>query len=172
MCGLSGSTITFHIISKRHDFLKKNYWTQCECVCVCVYVYIYIYIYIYTRSRMWTRKRICGNWKILACPQDQSEGQRTECTYVSKMLEPRLHWHRTVSFHFFAVHVVSGCVCSLHPLEQENPHSTYFSFLMFRDHRQRTTVDGKSPLPFLQKSIKIVMGLGHWWNNKGKLKSK
>jgi hypothetical protein len=33
---------------------------------------------------------------------------------------------------------------------------------MFRYHRQITTVDGKSPLPYLKKSIKISVGLEHW----------
>jgi hypothetical protein len=46
--------------------------------------YIQPYIYIYTR--MWKRKRICGNGKIVAFPPDQSAGQRTEGTYVSKIL--------------------------------------------------------------------------------------
>ena len=43
---------------------------------------------------------------------------------------------------------------------------------MFRQHRQSTTADGKSPLPCVKKSIKIAMSLGHWWNNNGKLKPK
>ena len=119
-----------------------------------VRTYVHTYIHTYIHTRMWTRTRICGNRKTVAFPQDQSGRRHVHVCLQNVSTQATPAQDGFLSF--------LRRTCSLYPLEQESQHSTYFSFLMFRYHRQSTTVDGKSPLPYLKKSIKISVGLEHW----------
>ena len=91
---------------------------------------------------MWTRTRICGNRKIVAFPQDQAVGQWTDGTMPPKC------WNSGYTdigqFPFIS-----------------SPYMWYWG-VSVRCIIWSATVDGKSPLPCLKNSIKIVMGLRHW----------